>query len=81
MFQIKNYINGEFLEPNSGEYLDNFNPAEGVVYSLIPDSDSSDVAKAVEAAKAAFPTWSALDKGRAFSTYAQRFEKNCGEIG
>lgn len=62
MFQIKNYINGEFLEPNSGEYLDNFNPAEGVVYSLIPDSDSSDVAKAVEAAKAAFPTWSALTR-------------------
>lgn len=62
MFQIKNYINGEFLEPNSGEYLDNFNPAEGAVYSQIPDSDSSDVAKAVEAAKAAFPTWAALTR-------------------
>ena len=62
MFQIKNYINGEFLEPNSGECLDNFNPAEGAVYSQIPDSDSSDVAKAVEAAKAAFPTWSALTR-------------------
>jgi aminomuconate-semialdehyde/2-hydroxymuconate-6-semialdehyde dehydrogenase len=62
MFQIKNYINGEFLEPNSGEYLDNFNPAEGEVYSQIPDSDSSDVAKAVQAAKAAFPAWSSLTR-------------------
>lgn len=62
MFQIKNYINGEFVEPNSRAYLNNFNPAEGEVYSHIPDSDAEDVAKAVEAAKAAFPTWSALTR-------------------
>lgn len=62
MFQIKNYINGEFVAPNAGTYLDNYNPAEGEVYSQIPDSDSSDVAKAVEAAKAAFPSWSALTR-------------------
>lgn len=62
MFQIKNYINGEFVAPNSGAYLDNYNPAEGEVYSQIPDSDASDVDKAVEAAKAAFPSWSALTR-------------------
>lgn len=62
MFQIKNYINGEFIAPNSGAYLDNFNPAEGEVYSQIPDSDSADVAKAVAAAKAAFAGWSSLTR-------------------
>lgn len=62
MQQILNYINGEFLPPDSGTYLDNFNPATGEVYSLIPDSNATDVAKAVAAAKAAFPGWSSLTR-------------------
>lgn len=62
MFQIKNYINGEFIAPHSGAYLDNYNPAEGKVYSQIPNSDDKDVAQAVAAAKAAFPAWSALTR-------------------
>jgi len=55
---IKNYINGRFADPETNRFLDNENPATGQVYSHIPDSDESDVAKAVEAAKAAFPSWS-----------------------
>jgi aminomuconate-semialdehyde/2-hydroxymuconate-6-semialdehyde dehydrogenase len=62
MQQILNYINGEFKKPNSGEFLDNYEPATGQVYSLIPDSDGSDVEQAVAAAKAAFPGWSALTR-------------------
>lgn len=62
MQKILNYINGEFLEPESGNYLDNFNPAEGTVYSKIPDSDKADVALAVAAAKAAFSSWSSLTR-------------------
>ncbi|UII22832.1 aldehyde dehydrogenase [Fulvivirga ligni] len=60
MFKIKNYINGQLVEPESGEYLDNYNPAEGKVYSLIPDSDDRDVQKAVVAANAAFDGWSSM---------------------
>jgi aminomuconate-semialdehyde/2-hydroxymuconate-6-semialdehyde dehydrogenase len=62
MQKILNYINGEFIKPNSGRFLDNYNPALGEVYSLIPDSDKADVDHAVEAAKAAFPKWSALTR-------------------
>ncbi|MDQ3489588.1 MAG: aldehyde dehydrogenase [Acidobacteriota bacterium] len=58
MHNIENYIGGELVQPASGEYLDNFNPAIGEVYALIPDSDGRDVHLAVEAAKIAFPTWS-----------------------
>ena len=58
MQYIENYIGGELVKPVSGEYLDNFNPATGEVYSHIPDSDVRDVEKAAEAAKAAFPAWS-----------------------
>ena len=59
MFKLKNYINGELVVPLSGKYFDNYNPADGKVYSYIPDSDSADVEKAVSAAKEAFPKWSA----------------------
>ena len=60
MQKIENYINGQLVKPESGNYLDNFNPATGEVYSLIPDSDERDVEKAVEAAKKAFPVWSKM---------------------
>jgi aminomuconate-semialdehyde/2-hydroxymuconate-6-semialdehyde dehydrogenase len=60
MLKIENYIGGELVIPVSGEYLDNFNPATGEVYSLIPDSDERDVTLAVEAASKAFPIWSKM---------------------
>ncbi len=44
--------------PASGAYLDNFEPATGSVYSLIPDSDDRDVNLAADAARAAFAGWS-----------------------
>ncbi len=60
MIKILNYINGALVEPYSGQYIDNYNPAEGKVYSVIPDSDNNDVDKAVEAARLAFPLWSEM---------------------
>ncbi len=58
MQKIENYIGGEMVQPASGEYLENFDPAAGSVYSLAPDSDDRDVHLAVEAAAEAFPAWS-----------------------
>ena len=55
---IKNYIDGALVPASSGEYLDNYNPAVGKVYSFIPDSDKNDVQRALEAAERAFPEWS-----------------------
>ncbi|MEJ7623290.1 MAG: aldehyde dehydrogenase [Pyrinomonadaceae bacterium] len=60
MQKIDNFIGGKFVQPASGEYLDNFNPATGEVYSFIADSDDRDVHLAVEAGKAAFPLWSVM---------------------
>lgn len=58
MLKIENYIGGELVMPASGEYLDNFEPATGEVYSYIPDSDDRDVNLAADAARASFPAWS-----------------------
>jgi aminomuconate-semialdehyde/2-hydroxymuconate-6-semialdehyde dehydrogenase len=58
---IKNYIGGALQPAVSGEYLDNKSPATGQVYSHIPDSGEEDVQQAVEAARKAFPAWSATE--------------------
>ena len=58
MQRLANFIGGRFLEPASGQYLDNVDPATGQVYSLVPDSDARDVDRAVEAASEAFGRWS-----------------------
>jgi aminomuconate-semialdehyde/2-hydroxymuconate-6-semialdehyde dehydrogenase len=56
--QIQNFIGGQFIEPVSGRYLDNIEPATGKAYSQVADSDSHDVDLAVTAAEKAFPDWS-----------------------
>ncbi len=58
MEKILNYINGQLLEPVSGQFMDNFDPSTGQVYSLCPDSDAADVELAVKAAQEAFEGWS-----------------------
>ena len=60
MEKIQNYINGQYIVPNQGNYIDNYEPATGKVYSLIPDSDETDVQMAVDAAEKAFPIWSKM---------------------
>src|SRR5262249_1240798 len=56
--QIRNFINGEFVEPVSGRYLDNVEPATGKPYSRVADSDPHDVKLPVAAAEKAFCDWS-----------------------
>ncbi len=58
MEKIKNYINGELVPPISGQFIDNYNPAIGEVYSLCPNSDERDIEAAVAAAEKTFTTWS-----------------------
>jgi aminomuconate-semialdehyde/2-hydroxymuconate-6-semialdehyde dehydrogenase len=66
MQKILNYINGELVEPTSKNYFENFEPATGKPYSYVPDSDEQDVENAYQAAKAAFPQWSKLNKEKRF---------------
>ena len=64
MEKITNYINGTFVPPISGVYFENPEPATGRPLSLVPDSDERDVAQAVEAARRAFESWSAMPADR-----------------
>ncbi|WP_353778800.1 aldehyde dehydrogenase family protein [Winogradskyella sp. 3972H.M.0a.05] len=58
MQNIQNYINGEYSNPIQELWIDNYNPANGEVYSQIPNSQSDDVEAAYTAAKSAFKEWS-----------------------
>ncbi|WP_138433308.1 aldehyde dehydrogenase [Winogradskyella algicola] len=55
---IQNYINGEFVNPESNQWIDNYNPSNGEVYGQIPNSSKDDVEQAYKAAQFAFPSWS-----------------------
>ena len=83
MMQLKNYIDGAFAAPSNGRYLDNYEPATGKVYSLIPDSDATDVERAVAAAKRAFPEWSGLtaaERSKHLMRIANRIEERLEEL-
>ncbi|MEM9547755.1 MAG: aldehyde dehydrogenase [Bacteroidota bacterium] len=60
MTKILNYIDGELIEAQSGNWLPVINPAYGKEYAQLSDSGEEDVNRAIAAAKKAFPTWSAL---------------------
>ncbi|MBL7893320.1 MAG: aldehyde dehydrogenase [Bacteroidia bacterium] len=79
MLQIKNYINGELIAPVGNQYIDNYNPATGKIYSHIPDSDGKDVQLAYEAAAKAFQTWSLTtkeDRSKLLIRIADLIDKN-----
>ena len=58
MKKYANLIDGKLLKPASGKYFKNINPADrSDVIGLFPDSGSSDIKTAVEAARKAFVFW------------------------
>jgi aldehyde dehydrogenase (NAD+) len=53
-------IDGQWLEPSSGDYFDSINPATGEVLGKVAQANAADIDKAVGAARAALPAWQAL---------------------
>lgn len=70
-FKINNFINGKFVEPSSGDYLPNENPATGERYSWVASSQPTDVERAIQSAHDAFPMWSNLSN-KERSNYLKR---------
>ncbi len=65
------FINGKWVEPQSGTYFKTINPANKKELAEIAHADKDDVDKAVQAAKEAFPKWRDLGgHGRARYIYA-----------
>lgn len=80
--EVKNYINGKF-ERNGKSSMDVISPIDGSVISSLPLSTYDDVDKAVQAAKAAFPSWSEKtlkDRVQIFFRYRTLLEKHNDEL-
>jgi aminomuconate-semialdehyde/2-hydroxymuconate-6-semialdehyde dehydrogenase len=83
LFQIRNFIDGQLVEPAGGKYLDNIEPATGKPYSQVPDSDSRDVELAVVAAEKAFPDWAktpTADRSRILLRIADLIERDLEKL-
>src|SRR6266496_4843032 len=77
--KIQNFIDGQFVDPVGGKYLDNIEPATGRPYSQVADSDTRDVDRAVAAAEKAFAAWSqtsATDRSRILLRIADLIERD-----
>lgn len=83
MEKLQNFINGTYVPPKNGQYIDNYEPATGQVYALIPDSDEEDVLDAVAAAEKAFPIWSKMsieERSKILVRLSEGIEKNMDEF-
>jgi len=58
----KIYVNGQWLVPGAAETIDVFNATTENVMGCIPAATAEDADKAVLAARAAFPSWSATSR-------------------
>lgn len=81
--QLKNFVGGKWVEAATNQYVDVPNPATEEVLSQVPLSTKEDVARAVEAAKAAFPNWSAtpvVERARIMFNFQQLLFKHQDEL-
>ena len=59
LFCQKAYINGEWLDADSGETFEVTNPATNEVIGTVPDMGAAETLRAIEAANKAWPLWKA----------------------
>ncbi len=79
---LGNFIGGQAVKSGNGK-LDVFSPIDGSVISTVPLSKKSDLDKAVESAKKAFPSWSSLpikERVQVFYRYKYLLEQNIDEL-
>ncbi len=83
MIKIQNYIDGKLVDPKTNEFLENYAPATGELFSRTPNSTSADVELAVQAAQKAFPAWSRMsisDRSRCLHKLANLIDENLEEL-
>ena len=60
LLRTRCYINGQWLDADSGRTIAVSNPATGETIGSVPDMGAAEAERAVAAAQAALPTWRAL---------------------
>ncbi len=59
LFRSQAYINGEWVDADSGDSVPVTNPADGNTLISVPDMGAAETRRAIDAANAALPAWSA----------------------
>jgi len=83
LIKILQFIDGAFVEPASGAYFDDVDPAAGAPYALVPDGNAEDIERAVAAAKRAFPAWSqtgTAERSRILLAIADGIERELDQL-
>ncbi len=78
-----NYINGKWTAPSTGQYFDVLSPVDGKLMSKAAHSAKLDIEQAVDAAEAAFTSWSqtsATERSIILNKIADRIEENLAQI-
>lgn len=57
--EYRNYIDGQWVEADSGKWMDVVNPATQEPIGRVPDAGEAETRRAIEAAYRAFPAWAA----------------------
>ena len=81
--QLKNFVAGEFIEPQAERNSAVINPANGETYAHAPVSGASDVQHAYEVARKAFESWSQTtpsERQLALFRIADAFEARMEEL-
>ena len=81
--KLRNYVDGEWVTPQSETYLDVTNPANGDVIAQVPLSTKANTDAAVAAAHAAFPAWRAtppLERARLLFAVKARMEERFEDL-
>jgi malonate-semialdehyde dehydrogenase (acetylating)/methylmalonate-semialdehyde dehydrogenase len=74
--RLKNYINGQWVEPGTGQYFETTNPATGEVIAEAPIASRQDVEAAISAAYEAFKKWRNVpfrDRAKKVFTLREKF--------
>lgn len=81
--QYQMYINGEWVVAQDKEFYDDLNPYTGDVFAKVPSGKRADTKRAIDAAMAAFPSWShtlPAERQALFLKAAEILEKKRDEI-
>jgi len=76
-------VNGEWIEAESGQVTEIRNPATGEVVDTVPRCGAKETQRAIDAAAAAFPAWSALsaeERGRILMKAAEVVKAKMKEL-
>ena len=60
LFRTQSYLNGEWIDADSGMRFDVDNPADGSIVASVPDCGGAETKRAIDAANAALPAWRAM---------------------